>query len=486
MPQRQITDNIRQLQHPNLELELASDDVRRMVEQAVEQVITHLENISSMPAISNENGAELSQQLKESLPDQGTPLEEILDKLFGDIVPCSFNTVGPGHMGYIPGGGIIHSAIGDFIANAVNRYTGIWLGAPGLVQLETNVIRWFCDMMGYPEDALGILTTGGSLANFSAVVAARKDKLPENFLKGTIYTSDQVHHSITKAAVLAGFPADNVRSIPSDREGKMKLDSLKVGMAEDLHAGHQPFMVVGSAGTTNTGAVDDLQGITNLIQEQNIWFHVDGAYGAFFMLTDTGPKVLAGIEQADSITLDPHKGLFLPYGTGALLVRDRETLRKSHSSHAEYLPPMQEDPDFVDYCDLSPELTRDFRGLRVWLPIKLHGIQPFRDNLEEKLQLTHWITEELRKLDNIKIVAEPQLTVMAFRLKLPEMDTNTLNQLNQALLERVLAKKNVILSGTMFHGIFVIRFCILSFRTHLDRVQQALDDIRLSIDELTR
>lgn len=486
MTQRHRIDQLQHLQNPNLELELPSDEVRRMVEQAVEHVIHHLENISGMPAISNENGAELSRQLKESLPDQGTPLEDILEKLFDDIVPCSFNTVGPGHMGYIPGGGIIHSAIGDFIANAINRYTGIWLGAPGLVQLETNVIRWFCDMMRYPEDALGILTTGGSLANFSAVVAARKDKLPENFLKGTIYTSDQVHHSITKAAILAGFPVDNVRSIPSDNEGRMRLDDLKLGITTDQNAGYQPFMVVGSAGTTNTGAVDDLQGIADLIKEQNIWFHVDGAYGAFFMLTETGRNVMAGIEQADSITLDPHKGLFLPYGTGALLVRDRDTLRKSHSSHAEYLPPMQEDPDFVDYCDLSPELTRDFRGLRVWLPIKLHGIQPFRDNLEEKLQLTHWITEELRKLDNIEIVSKPQLTVMAFRLNLRGMDTDALNQLNQELLERVLAKKNVILSGTMFHGIFVIRFCILSFRTHLDRVQQALDDIKASIEELTR
>ncbi len=473
------------IKNPNLELELSSDKIRYMVQQAVEHIVAHLEQVAEMPAMSNEGGAELSHRLKEAMPEQGTGIETILEEFFNDIVPCSFNTAGPGHMAYIPGGGIVHSAIGDLIANAVNRYVGIWLGAPGMVQLETNVIRWFCDIMGLPKDALGILTTGGSMANFSAIVAARKDKLPENFLKGTVYVSDQVHHSITKSATLAGFPEDNVRSIPSDELGRMRLDGLEVGIASDLHAGFQPFMVVGSAGTTNTGAVDDLQGLAKIAQDKNLWFHIDGAYGAFFMLTETGRKVMAGIEQSDSITLDPHKGLFLPYGTGALLVRDRETLRRSHSSHAEYLPPMQEDANFVDYCDLSPELTRDYRGFRVWLPIKLHGIQPFRDNLQEKIELTHWVTEELRKLDNIEITSEPQLTVMAFHLKLPELDTETLNQLNEKLLELVLAKKNVILSGTTFHGVFVIRFCILSFRTHLDRVQQALEDIKASITELT-
>jgi len=473
------------IKKPNLELELSSDDIRHMAQQAVEHIVAHLENVAQMPAMSNEGGVELSHRLKESMPEQGTRIEAILEEFFNDIVPCSFNTAGPGHMAYIPGGGIIHSAIGDLIANAVNRYVGIWLGAPGMVQLETNVIRWFCDIMGLPKDALGILTTGGSMANFSAIIAARKEKLPENFLKGTIYVSDQVHHSITKSAILAGFPEANVRAMPSDELGRIKLNDLEAGIDSDNQAGFQPFMVVGSAGTTNTGAVDDFQGLAKTAQEKNLWFHVDGAYGAFFMLTETGQKVMVGIEQSDSITLDPHKGLFLPYGTGALLVRDRETLRRSHSSHAEYLPDMQEDPDFVDYCELSPELTRDYRGFRIWLPIKLHGIQPFRDNLQEKIELTHWVTEELRKLENIEIISEPQLTVMAFRLKLPDMDAEALNQLNQDLLDRVLAKKNVILSGTMFHGIYVIRFCILSFRTHLDRVQQALEDINISIAELT-
>jgi aromatic-L-amino-acid decarboxylase len=474
------------LNTPNLSLEPSSEVLQHMIELATKHIITHLESAHEMPSISNENGAELSQRLKEPLPQKGADFAELMEDLFQDVVPCSFNTIGPGHMGYIPGGGIVHSAIADLIANAVNRYVGIWLGAPGLVQLETNVLRWFCDMMGYPSEALGILTTGGSMANFSATIAARKDRLPENFLKGTLYVSDQTHHSVQKAAALAGFPPANVRVIPSiDKTFSINLDALRETIATDREAGWQPFMLIGSAGTTNTGAVDDLQTLASIAETENLWFHVDGAYGAFFMLTAAGKVCMSGIERADSITLDPHKGLFLPYGTGALLVRDQETLRKSHSGDADYLPDMQKNQDFVDYCNLSPELTRDFRGLRVWLPIKLHGIEPFRDNLEEKLQLTHWVTEELRKLDHIEIIAEPQLSTVAFRLKLPQMDNDSLNLLNNTLLDNILSKKRVILSGTMLGNIYVIRICVLAFRTHLDRVQQCLEDITSSIHELS-
>lgn len=472
------------MKQPNLDLELSAEQMRALAGLATEYVVEHIASLAEQPSNNVSQGAELARSLEEPLPQRGLEAEPLLQQLFENIAPCSYTTPGPGYLAYIPGGGLFHSAVADLIANALNRYVGVWLAAPGLVQLETNVIRWFCDIVGYPQQSLGILTTGGSMANFSAVVAARVDRLPEAFLKGTLYVSTQVHHSVTKAAKLAGFPAANVRAIPCNPDYSISLAALLRTLEADRQAGLAPFMVVGSAGTTNTGAVDDLEALADLARQENLWFHVDGAYGAFFMLTEHGKRVMQGIQQADSITLDPHKGLFLPYGTGALLVKDRKTLQRAHSSNADYMPTMQQDEGFVDFCELSPELSRDFRGLRVWLPLKLHGIQPFCDNLEEKLALTRWITQELKKLEHIEVVAEPQLSVVAFRWAPPGVKGKDLNALNRKLIECINARQRVILSGTMLDDTFVIRVCILSFRTHARHVQHALEDIQAAMATL--
>ena len=201
---------------PEHELELSPEIMRRMIEAAAERVIAHLSSLAEQPATAIEGGAELSRSLVEGPPEAATSFEELLDLLFERVIPTSYNAAGPGYLAYIPGGGLFHAAVADFIADAVNRYVGVWLPAPGLVQLEVNVVRWFCRMVGYPEEALGFLTTGGSLASWTALVTARRERLPEAFLGGTIYAGDQIHHAVVKSAVLAGFPAANVRLVPSD------------------------------------------------------------------------------------------------------------------------------------------------------------------------------------------------------------------------------------------------------------------------------
>ena len=465
-------------------LELSAETMRTLVAQAMDQIVAYIESLPDQPAADVQGAAELARTVMEPVPESGTPFSDLLDLLFEHLIPKSFNTGGPGYLAYIPGGGIFHAALADLIADSVNRYVGVWLAAPALSQLEAAVIRWFSDMVGYPSEARGILTTGGSLANFTALVTARRDRLPENFLSGTLYASDQVHHSVTKAAIMAGFPENNCREVPSDRRFCICLDTLRQQISKDRGDGLTPFLIVASAGTTNTGAVDDLEAVAEMARRENLWLHVDAAYGGFFMLTGRGRQTMRGIERADSITLDPHKALFLPYGTGSLLVRNGEALRRAHSVHADYLPPMQQDPDFVDFCLYSPELSRDFRGLRVWLPLKMHGLGPFRQNLEEKLDLTTWITEELRTMPQIEIVAEPQISIVAFRLAPPGLSTEELNNLNHTLLEKINSKQRVFLTGTTLNGRFVIRICVVSFRTHMDRMQAARDDIRTSIEEL--
>ncbi len=469
--------------HP---LELSPAAMRGLVEQAMERIVAHVESLPEQPASDVDGAAELARSVVETEPpESGAPVDGLLDLVFDRLAGKSFNTAGPGFLAYIPGGGLFHAAVGDLIANSINRYTTVFAAASGLAQLEINVIHWFKRLVGYPLEAGGILTSGGSLANFSALVTARRERLPEDFLDGTLYVSDQIHHSIGKAAALAGFPAANVRHIGVDERFRIRTDELEEAVRRDRAAGKRPFLVVGSAGTTNTGAVDDLEELARIAREHSLWLHVDGAYGGFFVLTERGRAALRGLARADSITLDPHKGLFLPYGTGSLLVRDGEALKRAHQLRGEYMLPPEESPDLVDFCDISPELSRDFRGLRVWLPLKMHGLDAFRTALDEKLDLAAWAAGELRGIPDIEMIAEPQLSLLAFRLERPGLDRDRLDALNRELMARINSRQRVFLTGTRIEAGFVLRICVLNFRTHRDRMELAIEDIRNSVADLT-
>lgn len=468
-------------------LELSGAELRELVEQVLARLGPHVDSLPRQPAADTTGGAALARSLAEPLPEQPAPLAEVLDLLFERAVPCSFNSAGPGYLAYIPGGGLLHSAVAELIAATVNRYVGVFAAAPALVQLEANVVAWFAAIAGYPAAARGLLLSGGSLANFTALVTARRERLPEDFLAGTIYASDQAHHSVQKAAMLAGFPPAAVRRIPSDAAFRLRLDLLAAAIEHDRRAGRLPFLVVANAGSTNTGAIDPLPALADLCAREGLWLHADAAYGGFFLLTERGRRRLAGIERADSIVLDPHKSLFLPYGTGALLVRDGAALRRAHGVTADYMPPLSEDAERLDFCEMSPELSRPFRGLRVWLPFKLLGAAPFRAALDEKLDLAQWAAAELRRMPGVEILAEPELSLFPFRLEPPHLagDPAALDALNRDWLARVNARQRVHLTGTLLGGRFALRICVLSFRTHRDRLEAALEDLAETARQLT-
>src|SRR6185295_2834192 len=362
-------------------LEPSAAEMHRLVEAAMARIVPHLTSLPDQRSADVAGAVDLAREISGPMPDSGRPFEQILDLLFNRAIPKTFNTAGPGYLAYIPGGGLFVAAVADLIADTANRYTGVFAAAPALAQLEADALAWLAEIAGFPKAARGFFTSGGSLANWSALVVARRERLPENFLSGTIYASDQVHHSMVKAALLAGFPPDRVREIPTDDLYRMQPERVAERIAADRAAGLTPFLIVASAGTTNTGAVDPLEAIADLAEREKLWLHIDGAYGACFLLTEAGRKAFRGLERADSLSIDPHKGLFLPYGIGALLVRDGEALRRAHAVGADYMPYLQSDPDLVDFCEISPELSKPFRGLRLWLALQLHGVQAFRDAL---------------------------------------------------------------------------------------------------------
>lgn len=453
-----------------------------MASSAAEALVGFVQGLQDAPALERSGAAELALRFREEAPEFGEPFEKILDQIL-EASSKGIETAGPGFFGYIPGGGLYASALAAFIGFGMNRFVNFWEAAPVLAQIEASVIAWMGELFDYPPEARGILTSGGSLANFSAIVTARHALLGEQFLDGVLYKSDQAHHSVAKSAMLAGLPARNVRLVPCTDDLRMDVGALHDMVDEDRRAGLRPFCVVANGGATNTGTVDPLVDLVAVAHERRMWVHCDAAYGGFFQLTERGRRALRGITGADSITLDPHKGLFLPYGTGALMVRDGARLRDAHRLRGEYMQDVAEETEIPSFGDYSPELSRDFRGLRVWLPMKLHGLQAFRDALDEKLDLARFVYEELRDTPGFDVPWEPDLTVVPFRYGFRSMDPE---EGNRALLERINSSGRVFLSSTLVGGRFTLRVCVLSHRSHRDRVEECVELIRHSAAELDR
>jgi aromatic-L-amino-acid decarboxylase len=448
-----------------------------MGDAVLRRVIAHLATIEEQPIRGDVDAAELCRALREPAPEQGTTLDPLLEALFDEWIPRSYNTASPGYLAFIPSGGIFPAALADLISNGVNRYTGVWRAAPALVQLESNALDWLRDWMQFPASTRGVFTTGGSTANLAAIVCARERRLGADIRPGIMYASDQVHHSVVKSARVAGVMPDRVRSIPVDEAFRMRIDALEDAIRRDKAAGLIPFLVVSSAGTTNTGAVDPLCDIAAVCKARDLWHHVDGAYGAFFHMCPELRPLLAGLPQADSLTLDPHKGLFLPYGTGALLVADGEVLKAAYSVTASYMPANQEDADLYDPHQFGPDLSRGFPGLRVWLSLKLYGAARYRAVIAEKRALALVASERIAAMPHMVIAAQPQLSLLAFHLAWPGSTVAEQNTATRELLERVTRRGRVMLTGCEAGARFLGRICVLSFRTHAEHIDACVQHL---------
>ncbi len=463
-------------------LDLTPATMQAMGEAVVARAVAHLAALASAPSRGDLVAEERCRALRETVPEEGSALEPLLDLLFDDLIPRSFGTPGPGYLAYIPGGGIYPAALADYIADTTNRFTGIWAAAPALVQLEANALDWLREWMQFHATARGVFTTGGSMATFNAILCARERHLGPEIRRGTLYTSSQAHHSVEKSAKLAGIAHDRVRAIPVDAQFRMRVDALEAAIAADRAQGLTPFCIASTAGTTNTGAVDPLDAIADVAAREGLWHHVDGAYGACFHLVPSLRPLLAGLPRADSLTLDPHKGLFLPYGTGALLVRDGEALRAVHASTAGYLPENQS--EFYDPAQYGPDLSRGFPGLRVWLTLKLFGAARYRAALAEKRTLAQWAAEQVAAIPGVVLDAPPQLSLFAFHMAGATRAAE--NAATRALIERVTARGKVMLTGCTVDDRVLARLCVLSFRTRRAQVETAVQHLREECASLHR
>ena len=412
-------------------------------------------------------------------------IEEILNLYANEIAVKGINAASGGHLGYIPGGGIYTSALADYLVDITNEYTGMYFSCPGGVAIEHELLNWMKSIFGFPKSAIGNLTSGGSIATLIALTAARDKHGVKNAKveKSVLYVSPQVHHCINKALRIIGLEDVIIRHVALDDNSKIVVSDLEDKIAKDKADGLNPFLVIASAGTTDTGAIDPLQEIGELSKSNNLWFHIDGAYGGFFVLSEKIKHKFKGIELADSLVIDPHKGLFLPYGLGAVLVKDKEAVYHSNHYRANYMQDAIDDDMPVNPADVSPELTKPFRSLRLWLPLQLHGIEPFVACLEEKLLLTQYFREQLKSI-GFQLGPVPDLSVSYFWYPSKEMDEN---EFNEKLMENIHNDGEIFLSSTKIDGKFVIRMAILSFRTKLRTIDKAIvmiDKARKAIIEV--
>lgn len=417
------------------------------------------------------------------------PMEKILDVLKNNLPNAGINPASGGHLGYIPGGGIYPGALGDYLAAVTNEYAGIFFGGPGAVRIENMLIRWMCGLVGYPETALGNLASGGSIANLIAFVTARDFKkiTSDKVRKSVIYLTEQVHHCVHKAIRIGGMAEAIVRNVPMDARYRMDAEKLAEMVAADVADGLNPFLVVGSAGTTDTGAMDPLDKIAGVCQQHDLWFHVDAAYGGFFILADvenpdgtTIKETFRGIEKSDSVAIDPHKGMFLAYGLGAVLIKNVKAQMESHYYRANYMQDTVGATEELSPADLSPELTKHWRGLRMWLPLQLYGIQPFKTALEEKIWLCRYFYEEIQKL-GFEVGPYPDLSVCTYRFVPKNGDAN---DFNRRLVEHVQRDGRIFVSSTTIDGQIWIRLAVLSFRTHLREIDTLLEMFENGVNAL--
>ena len=467
-----MLDKIKTLQQASVELEPVSASRQDMTSQVMAFAENFLHNLPDMKTYEPDEGN--SKLLEQEFAEQPAELAALLETLDTAVMHEGINPASGGHLGYIPGGGVYPAALGDFLADVSNRYSGISYASPGAVAIEQLLVKWMCELVGFPASAGGDLTSGGSIANLSAIVTARETMniRARDVETSCIYMTEDAHHCVDKSLRAAGLAECNKRLIAMDDRFRMDVSELEAVIQVDLSAGLRPWLIIVSAGTTDTGAVDPIDAIAEIATQNDLWLHVDAAYGGFFLLCEEGREVLKGLDKAHSVVLDPHKGMFLPYGSGAVLVRDVNWLAQAQTYEADYMQDAIVEGGNYSPADLSLELSRPFRGLRFWLPLKMFGLASFRAALAEKIWLARYFHEELDRIPGWELGPYPELSVVTYRY-VPSV--GNADEFNQRLIEAVRADGKVFISSTQLNNKYVLRLAVLHFRTHLTTVDYLLN-----------
>ncbi|MYA12067.1 MAG: aminotransferase class I/II-fold pyridoxal phosphate-dependent enzyme [Gemmatimonadetes bacterium] len=452
------------------------EEMRRSGYEVVDAIVERWTHLRGGPAWRGATRDRLEPRLHGPAPEEGRDLEGLLDTIFRDVMPFAGRIDHPRFLAFIPSSPTWASVLASFLIAGYNVFQGTWLESSGPSQIEVTVLDWFREWLGYPEGGSGVLTSGGSAANLLAIVAARE--AAGNPERGTIYLSEQAHASVARAARVAGIHPERIRLVDADGVCRIVPASVRAAVWSDRAAGMHPFLVVGTAGTTNTGAIDPLAELADIAREEDLWYHVDAAYGGFAILDPEVAPLMSGLERSDSATLDPHKWFFQPYETGCLMVRDPAALERAFRIAPDYLQDAEWGPRHVNFCDRGVQLTRIFRALRVWLSVQRYGLAAHRAAISRAIALARGAEARIRELPELELLAPQSLGIVCFRYRgrgaIPDTE---LDDLNRRIQDEIVSSGFAMMSSTRLQGRLSLRFCVLNVRTTADDLARTLDRI---------
>ncbi|HEX7117754.1 MAG TPA: aminotransferase class V-fold PLP-dependent enzyme [Longimicrobiales bacterium] len=460
---------------PGDPLELDAETMRRLGYRVVDLLVERISGLDREPAWRGIARAELEPRLREPAPEAPRDFDRILHRLAGDVVAYTARVDHPRFLAYVPGCPTWPGILGDFIAAGYNIFQGTWLASAGPSEVELVVLDWFKAWLGYPDEAAGVLVSGGSVANLTALACAREAVLGEDGRDAVLYLSAEAHSSVLRATRVLGFRRDQLRLLPVDEAFRLDPATVAAAVDEDARAGRRPFLLVANAGATSTGAIDPLPELADLCAERGLWFHVDGAYGGFAALTERGRALLRGIERADSITLDPHKWLYQPFEAGCLLVRRGHRLHEAFHILPDYLQDAAVAGAEVNFADRGVQLTRAARALKLWISIQYFGLAAFRQAVDNALDLALHAERVVEAAPELELLAPATLGIVCFRRRPAGVDDEAeLERINAALVPRLLESGVGMISSTRLHGRYALRVCPMNHRTRPEDVERVL------------
>jgi glutamate/tyrosine decarboxylase-like PLP-dependent enzyme len=459
-------------------LSLTPEEMRRLGYQVIDLLVEHFEGLAGQDVSSAHGQTEPGARPRRAIPERGLPPEELLEAVRADVFGSMAHLSHPRFFAFVPSPSNFVGVLADALASGMNAFLGSWAVAQGPARVELDVLEWLRRICGLPETAGGLFVSGGSVANLTALAAARHVRLRDRVGGAVVYCSDQTHSSIERALRLLGFADDQLRRLPSDGQFRLDVSALGRALSEDRRAGLKPFCVVANAGTTNTGAVDPLPALVAFCREQGLWLHADGAYGAPAVLSEKGRRALEGLGGADSLSLDPHKWLFQPIEIGAVLLRDREDLRRTFRVLPEYLRDVAGVEGETNFRDYGIQLTRGFRALKLWMSLQVFGEEGFRAAVSRGIELAEFAEGCVRGRDGWEVVAPAQLGVVAFRFAPLSADPEAQDSLNRTLVDELNRGGLAVISSTELRGRTALRMCTINPRT-------SEEDIRVTVARLS-
>ncbi|RBP29008.1 glutamate/tyrosine decarboxylase-like PLP-dependent enzyme [Oceanihabitans sediminis] len=458
-------------------LQLSKEEMKQYGYQVIDAIVEHFDTERNKKPVALATREEMDLLFKTEAPDEPTNYKEVLQFVTDKVLPNSNIVSHPKSYSFVPGPSNYVSVMADTLATGFNVFSGGWAASPAAAELEIVTMNWLLKLFKFPTTkGGGIFTSGGSMANLTALVTARRQRCGDDFSKAIIYLSDQAHSSNIKAIRVLGFKKEQVRIIPTDIEFKMAINKLKNAIAKDRLEGLQPFCIIASAGTTNTGSVDPLSQIAKICKTEKLWFHIDGAYGGAAILSKKGSKLLKGIEKADSLTIDPHKWLYQPYEMGCLLVRNHKWLSETFSEKPEYLRDIEGNTSEINFYDHGIQLTRRFRALKFYMSMKTFGLSAFKKAVSYSIDLAEEVEEHLRKSPNWEVISPATLAVINFRYHPigSAYSEKELDAINQKISKTIVDSREALLVTTVLQNQVVLRMCLINPRTTIEDVKDTL------------